>query len=365
MSTTTPFLTIIVPAYNVEKYLDDCLNSLLTQTEQNHKVIIVNDGSTDSTGEIAKRYAAMYPNLFQYIEQENQGLGAARNTGLACVDTPYVGFLDSDDWLDCHYVGKVKKELSRQEEMVDIIFTLPWIYDNASHQIQAWYDKELLEQLFYPYGGDENVPSHILSAKMENGFKLYDLEPNVCRRIFRTEFLNLLHFQFPEGLKWEDISPHFETIHRAKRCIAVKSTGFFYRINTSGQITAGTGKTRLDIIPVFQATFHTAVENEWSDVEIAHIIKMLWSFTSWSIGVTNTEYIEPLLKGLHGLFRSIPKKYFTLYLATCSPHRLREKVMTWVLRSPFYSILKDYRTRQKGAVWAMRFRRLKNAIWRR
>jgi len=365
MSTTTPFLTIIVPAYNVEKYLDDCLNSLLTQTEQDHKVIIVNDGSTDSTGEIAKRYAAMYPNLFQYIEQENQGQGAARNNGLTYVDTPYVGFLDSDDWLDCTYIEKIKRELSRQEEMVDIIFTLPWIYNDATHQVLAWYDKDLLERLFYPRGGDENVPSSILNVKMEHGLELFDLEPNVCRKVFRTEYLKQIHFHFPEGIKWEDVPPHFEVIHNAKRCIAVKGTGFFYRINTSGQTTAGTGKTRLDIIPVFSNSIRAARENEWTDIEIVHIIKMLWTFTGWSIGVTNTEYIEPLLKGLHGLFRSIPKKYFTLYLATCSPHRLREKVMTWVLRSPFYNILKDYRTRQKGAVWAMRFRRLKNAIWRR
>lgn len=365
MNQITPLFTIIVPAYNVEKYIEECLQSFLRQTEQNFKVIIVNDGSTDSTGVIAQRYAANYPDIFQYIEQENQGQGAARNTGLACVDTPYVGFLDSDDWLDCHYIEKVKRELSRQEEMVDIIFTLPWIYDSATHQIQAWYDKTLLEQLFYPYGGDENVPSHIMNVKMERGQELYDLEPNVCRRVFRTEFLKQLRFQFPVGLKWEDVPPHFETIHCAKCCIAVKGTGFFYRINTSGQTTAGNGKTRLDIIPVFSNTIQMATQNGWSVSEMVHIIKMLWSFTSWSIGVTNSEYIEPLLEGLHGLFRSIPKKYFTLYLAACSPHRLREKVMTWVLRSPFYSILRDYRIRQKGAAWAMRFRQIKNAIWRK
>lgn len=365
MNTQKPLFTIIVPAYNVEKYLSECLDSLLFQTEINHKVIIVNDGSTDTTGVIAQKYAALHSDLIQYIEQENQGLGAARNSGLALVDTPYVTFLDSDDWLDCYFIEKIKRELSRQEEMVDIIFTLPWIYDNSTQQIQEWHDKILLEQLFYPNGGEENVPSCVMNIKMERGLELFDLEPSSCRRVYRTEFLKQIHFQFPAGVKWEDVLPHFQSIHYAKRCIGVKSTGFFYRINTGGQITSGCGASRLDIVPVFADTLKMAMQDGWTDREIAHIIRMLWSFIFWSIGVTNSEYIESLLKELHGLFRIIPKKYFNLYFKLCSPHRLREKVLTWLFRSPFYGILKDYRSRKKGVMWALRFRRMKNILWRK
>lgn len=78
MNKSSPMLTVVVPAYNVEKYLEECLDSLLNQTEMDHKIIIINDGSKDLTGEIAKWYAEKYKDLIFYVEQENQGLGATR-----------------------------------------------------------------------------------------------------------------------------------------------------------------------------------------------------------------------------------------------------------------------------------------------
>lgn len=360
-----PLLTVVVPAYNVEKYLEECLESLINQTETDHKVIIVNDGSRDRTGEIAKIYAEKYSHLIRYVEQENQGLGAARNTGMALVDTPYITFLDSDDWWDCHYIEKVKREIERQEEAADIIFTLPWIYDTATGRMLEWYDKLLLEQLFYPYGGDENVPSKVMNINSERGLELYNLETNACRRVYRLEFLRSIKFLFPIGVKWEDVQPHFYELHYAKRCIAVKSTGFFYRINTGNQITAGSGETRLDIISVFSNALQNAIEEKWDDKEIMYILRMLWNFSLWSIEVTNTEYIEPLLGGLHKLLRSVPQKYFLIYFKLCSPHRLRESVLNFVLRSPFYSILKDYRRRQDGLAFCLKIRQIKNKIWRK
>ena len=77
-----PLLTIVVPAYNVEKYLAECLDSLINQTMMNHKIIVVNDGSTDGTDEICHSYADKYPQLITYISQKNNGQGGARNTGL-------------------------------------------------------------------------------------------------------------------------------------------------------------------------------------------------------------------------------------------------------------------------------------------
>lgn len=365
MDSASPLFTVIVPAYNVEKYIGECLDSFLRQTDPDFKVLIVNDGATDSTGEIAKTYAAAYPDVFQYVEQENRGLGAARNVGLALVDTLYVGFLDSDDWLDCFFFEKVKRELTWQKEPVDIFFTLPWIYDMVSRQIQPWNDKDLLERLFYAQGDAEDVPSRVMNIDAEFGLQLYDLEASSCRCIFRTAFLKQIGFRFSEGLKWEDVQPHFLAIHHAKRCVGVKSTGFFYRVNSGGQITSGNGASRLDIIPVFENTFHMAAEAGWSDSEIAHIAKMLCSFSNWSIGITNCEYIDLLLKQLHVFFHTIPSKYFRLFLQQDSGHCLRERILIWMLRSPFYGILGDYRFRERAAVCLNRVRNLMNKLRRR
>lgn len=360
-----PLLTVVVPAYNVEKYLEECLESLINQTETDHKVIIVNDGSRDRTGEIAKRYAEKYSHLIRYVEQKNQGPGAARNNGMSYVDTPYVTFLDSDDWWDCFFVEKFKREIARQEEETDIVFTLPWIYDSATERIVDWYDRWTFEELFYPYGGEENIPSQVININSNKGIKLYSLEVNACRKIYNANFLKRIGFEFPIGVKWEDVEPHFHALHNAKRCIGIKSTGFFYRINTENQITGGSGKSRLDIIPVFKNLIERSVREKWSESEIAYIIRTLWSFTQWSIEVTNEEYINLFLREVHCLFKKIPKKYFSIYFKLCSPHRLRESVLTFVLRSPFYYILNDYIMRQAGLAICLKIRQIKNKIWRK
>ncbi|MBR5873268.1 MAG: glycosyltransferase family 2 protein [Oscillospiraceae bacterium] len=341
-----PLMTIIVPAYNVEKYLEQCLDSLVYQTIMDHRIIVVNDGSTDNTAEIIKKYINEYPELISWIDQENKGLGAARNRGLRLVETPFVTCIDSDDWQDQMFVERIKNVVNKYDEQPDIIFTLPWLYDSVTHQVTEWYDKDTFEKIFFPNSEKEDKMSIVTNAR-ENKF-LYELEASTNRRIYRTEFLRKIGFSYTEGKKWEDVKPHFHAIHHADRCIALKNTGFFYRVNTGGQITSGGGKSRLDIIPVFRDTLDMAFTEGWNEIEIAYILRMLWNFTTWSIDVTNTEYIGSLLKNLHELFNSIPYKNFKIYFKTCSPHRRKEMVKTWLLKSPFYNILKDYRVREYG-----------------
>lgn len=92
-------ISVIVPVYNVEKYLRECLNSLLTQTYRELEIIMVDDGSSDASGKICDEYAQEYENFF-VVHKENAGLGLARNTGLEYITGKYVTFLDSDDYLE-------------------------------------------------------------------------------------------------------------------------------------------------------------------------------------------------------------------------------------------------------------------------
>lgn len=99
----SPLVSVIVPVYNVENYLTRCLDSILGQTYQNLEIILVDDGSTDRSGEICRRYAAMDPRI-QLIVQENRGPSAARNTGLDRMTGEYVTFVDSDDYLSIYFI---------------------------------------------------------------------------------------------------------------------------------------------------------------------------------------------------------------------------------------------------------------------
>ena len=93
-----PVISVIIPAYNVESYIGDCLLSLIKQTFKDIELIVINDGSTDKTGEIIKLFEK--DKRVKVITQQNKGVSEARNAGLNIAQSEYIGFIDSDDWVD-------------------------------------------------------------------------------------------------------------------------------------------------------------------------------------------------------------------------------------------------------------------------
>ena len=345
-----PYLTVIVPAYNVEPYIRQCLDSLIFQTEKRHRILVVDDGSTDGTAGILQQYAREYPGLLEVLRQENRGLGAARNAALDRVNTPYVTFLDSDDWQNPRFVEHIRCLLEKQEEAPDIVFTLPWNYDAGCCCIRDWKDRALLEEIFFPDRGDS------LTLNARQNPSLYALEPSTNRRVYRTAFLKQIGLRFTEGRKWEDVVPHFLAVHSAERCIADRDVGFFYRVNTGSQITSGGGASRLDVPVVFKEAL--ALGAGWSPEDRAYMIRMMMDFCKWSVDVTDREHILPLLRELHRLFRSVPRRDFRTYLQTCPLSYRQDWLFIRLLRSPGFRILKDYRTRDRGLALFWKLKRI-------
>ena len=110
----TEKITVIVPVYNIENYLNKCLDSILKQTYQNLEIIVVNDGSTDNSGEICQEYAQKDSRII-YIEKENGGQSEARNMGLDRMTGSYVTFVDSDDWVELDYVENLYKKITEYQ----------------------------------------------------------------------------------------------------------------------------------------------------------------------------------------------------------------------------------------------------------
>ena len=110
----TEKITVIVPVYNVEHYLDKCLDSLVNQTYKNLEIIVINDGSTDNSGIICQEYAQK-DNRIVYIEKENGGQSEARNMGLDRMTGSYVTFVDSDDWVELDYVEILYKKITKYQ----------------------------------------------------------------------------------------------------------------------------------------------------------------------------------------------------------------------------------------------------------
>ncbi|MGN1327029.1 MAG: glycosyltransferase family 2 protein, partial [Clostridia bacterium] len=112
-----PKVSVIVPIYNVEKYITKCLESLANQTLEDIQIILVNDGSTDNSGKIAKEYADKYSNII-YLEKENGGLSDARNYGLKYATGDYISFVDSDDYVNKELYSNLINYMNNDYDMV-------------------------------------------------------------------------------------------------------------------------------------------------------------------------------------------------------------------------------------------------------
>lgn len=115
-----PKISIIVPIYNVEKYLSKCLDSLVNQTLQDIQIILVNDGSTDNSTKIAKEYQAKYSEKIIYLEKENGGLSDARNFGLKHATGEYISFVDSDDYINEKLYSNLEKYMNEKYDIIKI-----------------------------------------------------------------------------------------------------------------------------------------------------------------------------------------------------------------------------------------------------
>ncbi len=129
-------VSVIVPAYNVEDYIGKCLDSLANQTLEQLEVIVVDDGSTDKTGSIADEYQKKYPAIFKVIHKKNEDVSIARNTGLEKATGEYIGFLDSDDWVNPDMYEKLYKKACENDSDIVACDTLA-IYPDKKVLIES------------------------------------------------------------------------------------------------------------------------------------------------------------------------------------------------------------------------------------
>lgn len=328
----SPFLTVIVPMYNVEAYIEQCLHSLLNQSYSDFKVIVVDDGSKDNSAVVAKKYAHDYPEQFTYFYQENKGPGAARNSGMKLVTTDFIAFIDSDDWWMPRTAERLHEALMRETEQPDIIFMAPTVYNMATKEFSAWADNDRLEKIF------EDTDVCCPRDKIE----MYALEASVCRSVWRKDFLVNHNFHFPVGVKWEDVFPHFYLFYWARRCIYVPDCGFVYRVNSGGQTTSLSDASRLDTVKVFAQTLTYAMQNAWREDEVAYVIDMMMLFLRWGFTETKPKVLKRLVGQAHRLCCAIPqkyvKKYKEIFPESCNLHRT-----LWLLRQPIgYQVIGNY-----------------------
>ena len=154
MENTKMKLSIIVPVYNVADYLAKCLDSLLAQDlpQNEYEIIVVNDGSTDNSVDIAQQYADKYANI-TLINQANQGLSGARNTGIKQAKGDYIQFVDSDDYLEDNVLGGLMKQVENDD--LDVLrFKYQNVRINAGGEYEIFQPYKSSSFIFDDYSSD-------------------------------------------------------------------------------------------------------------------------------------------------------------------------------------------------------------------
>lgn len=183
----TPKVSIIVPVYNVEKFLPRCLDSLLTQTLIDIEIVCINDGSTDGSLQVLHTYAKKDSRI-RIISQPNKGLGGARNTGIDASNGTYILFVDSDDWIDSHSCERLYKVASRYDADMacgSILKTYPT-------RKPKWVERYTEESIF---------------ASAQRRFDALPCPPcfNIVQKLIKREVLLLNALRFEEGVPFEDV----------------------------------------------------------------------------------------------------------------------------------------------------------------
>lgn len=189
--------SIIIPVFNVERYVGECLESIISQITENTEIIIIDDGSTDDSGRICKEYAQAYSSV-RYIRQENAGLGAARNTGLMQARGEYILFLDSDDkWReDC--ILQIQKCLMQYPCPDIVYFDAEVFYESERIPRNDDYDKKT-------YDRKGKIREDVCTgAEFFNEIYPAHFNISACMAAYRREFLLIHKICFPSGVLYED-----------------------------------------------------------------------------------------------------------------------------------------------------------------
>lgn len=226
-------LSIIIPVYKVEDYVGQCLQSVFDggHDESLYEVIVVNDGTPDKSMDVVRRVCAGHDNV-KIIEQDNQGLSAARMAGLAKAEGEYVWFVDSDDWLEIGAVDIILKILSKNTLYSVYIMPLIWTGTRENR---------------CDYVIDEDIP-FFNNDVFNTGFPL----PAIQRYVIHHELLKEDGVYFPLGLIHEDEYFYRVVLYRASSVLTLKSPLYYYRQRDNSIMNSRTIQSFYDIVSIYR-----------------------------------------------------------------------------------------------------------------
>lgn len=201
-------ISVIVPVYNVETYLEECLDSIQNQTYTDFEVLLVNDGSTDRSKAICERYCKEN-RRFHLLNQENQGLSAARNTGVAASRGEFIVFVDSDDMILANYLETLMHYMREDVDIVESQFTVS--------------NEEFLAKSF-------KEPSILFEGNSQEAVKIFPkhvLNVNAVTKLYRRSIVEAV--PYIDGVIFEDVYCGIGMLKYIRKIIKIDYKGYYYR----------------------------------------------------------------------------------------------------------------------------------------
>ena len=229
---TDKLISVIVPVYNVEKYLDRCLDSLVNQTFNNLEIIVVNDGTKDNSQSIIDRYVKKYPEKIKSYIKENGGLGDARNYGLKYATGKYLTFLDSDDYVEKDLYENMYK-LAKENDSDLVVGNLEYFWEDGSKNS---YIKKGLNNVC-----DDKVKCLFLSPLF------------AWNKLYKKELFEKLNCKYPVGLWYEDIPVTLKYISEINNVSYYDKIGYHYAQRKGSILGSSYNEKMYDIFKIFES----------------------------------------------------------------------------------------------------------------
>ena len=213
-------VSVIIPVYNVEKYIDKCLESVVNQTYKNLEIIVINDGSTDESEEVIKKYLNKHSNI-KYIYQENKGVSSARNAALTYANGKYVMFIDSDDYIDKYTIEKMYFNAEKYDSDMVVCGHVRFYDDISRKEIFNYYNYQ--DRLF-----DRNKVFNLMLELKVKGY--------LCDKLFKRESLINNNFVLEPNRYIEDWFPVIKYVSKCDNISFVGEPLYYYRQRSSSAL---------------------------------------------------------------------------------------------------------------------------------
>lgn len=267
-----PLISVIIPVYQVEPYLKHCIESVINQTYRNLEIILVDDGSTDGSGEICNRYADKDERI-KVIHQENRGLSEARNSGIDIAGGEYLSFVDSDDWLDERFI-EAMYEISVEAECDIVQCNFQNVIDNCSEK-------------------DKREGDYTIYSPREFSIATYTLLSWKCNvawnKLYKASLFDGI--RYPAGKLHEDEFTTYKLIWRANNIAVTNTKLYFYRQRSDSITGKAYSLERLDAGEALRE--REAFYQGKGETEILDLVKMArLEWTSWQLSLIKKYGVE-------------------------------------------------------------------------